>query len=49
MPIGLPANCIKMISNENETAKLPDGSKNLYKRNMIDRYTDRPAFKIIEN
>ena len=50
MPTGLPENCIKMISSENETAELPDGSKDLYKTNMmIDRYIDRPALEIIEN
>ena len=30
-------------------AELPDDSKDPYKRNMIDRYIDRPALEILRN
>ena len=45
----LPEKRIKMILSEKEIAELPDDSTDLYKRNMIDSYIDRPALEIIEN
>ena len=32
-----------------EIAELPDDSKDPYKRNMIDRYIDRPTLEILRN
>ena len=45
----LPKTRMKMILSENEIAELPDASTDLYKKNMTDRYIDRPALEIIEN
>ena len=45
----LPEKRIKMILSEKEIAELPDDSTDLYKRNMIDHYIDKPSLEIIEN
>ena len=40
---------MKNILSEKEIAELPDDKTDHYKRNMTDRYTDRPSFEIIDN
>ena len=44
----LPEKRMRMVISEKEIAELPDDSTDIYKRNMIDRYIDRPALEIIE-
>ena len=38
----LPEKCMKLILSQKEIAELSDDSTDLYKRNMVDRYIDRP-------
>ena len=38
----LPENRYKMFRSQEEIAKLPDDSTDIFKRNMLDRYMDRP-------
>ena len=38
----LPENRYRMFRSEKEIKELPDDSIDIYKRNMIDRYIDRP-------
>ena len=44
----LPEKRVKMILSEKEISELPEDSVDLYKRNMIDRYVDRPGHGIYE-
>ena len=37
-----------MFLSEKEIAELPDDSPDIYKRNIIDRYKDRPSTGIYE-
>ena len=38
----LPEHRYKMCLNEEEIKELPEDSSNIFKKNMIDRYMDRP-------
>ena len=38
----LPEHRYKMCLNEEEIKELPEDSTNIFKKNMIDRYMDRP-------
>ena len=39
----LPEKRYKIFKQKNETDKLPDDSIDLFQRNMLDRYLDRPS------
>ena len=40
----LPKNSIKMIKSKEELKELSDYSTDVFKRNVIDRYVDRPVY-----
>ena len=41
----IPAKCCKILRSQQEISELPDESEDIFKKNMLDRYMDRPDEK----
>ena len=42
MLINIPENRFKTLCSQNEIIELPDESEDIFKKNIFDRYMDRP-------